>query len=225
MEQPGRRGVRVGGDARGRGARRLRAVARSLPRPPAAARGAAGRADGVAGDPAGADLRHHRAARADRHARRADPRLRRDAGAVHRVGAEELLRRRAGVDLRGGAPRRRDPGAHVLGDRAADHRPRPRRDGGLQPGGLLVRVLPGARAARLAGALHDAARAVQFPERLRHRLAPARRGELHRARPGDRRLRAAPTLLRRRPDRGRGKGIRCWTSTSSRTRTGIGSGT
>ena len=188
--------------ARGR-ARRLRAVARSLPGTPAAARRLARGADGVAGDPAGADLRHHRAAGSDRHAGGLDPGLRRDAGSVHRVGPEEFLRRRAAVDLRGGPPRRRDPRAHLLDDRAAGHRSRPGRHRGVQPGGVLVGVLPGAGAAGLAGALHHAARTVQLPERLRHRLAPARRGELRRAGAGDYRLRAAATLLRRRPHRRR----------------------
>ena len=63
----------------------------------------------------------------------------------------------------------------------------------------------GARAARLAGALHDAARALQLPERLRDRLAAARGRQLHRLVPVHRGLRPPAALLRRRPHRRRGQ--------------------
>ena len=46
-----------------------------------------------------------------------------------------------------------------------------------------------AGSARLAGALHHAAGTVQFSERLRYRLASARRRQLHRARAGHCRVR------------------------------------
>src|SRR5262249_11418951 len=78
---------------------------------------------------------------------------------------------------------------------------RRRRD--LQPRGLLVRVLPRARAARFTGALHDAARALQLPERVRDRLAAARRRQLPRARAGAGGVRVPPTILHRRPHRRR----------------------
>src|SRR5262249_56787862 len=55
----------------------------------------------------------------------------------------------------------------------------------------------------LAGAVHDAARAVHVPERLRDRLAAARCRQLHRPRAGHRRLRLPAALLRRRPHRRR----------------------
>ena len=55
---------------------------------------------------------------------------------------------------------------------------------------------------------HDAARPVQLSERLRDRLAAARRGELHRARAGASPAFVLPaTLLRRRPHRRRGQRV------------------
>src|SRR6185295_1170363 len=111
------------------------------------------------------------------------------------------------TDLRGGPPRRRVAGADAVDDRAADCRPGPGRDRDLQPGGLLVGVLACARAARLAGALHAAARTLQLPECVRSRLAAARGRELHRARARARSVRAASTVLRRRSDGGGGQGL------------------
>src|SRR5207302_275770 len=186
----------------------VRPVARAVPRSRAPPRGDASGAVALAGRAARADLSTRRAGVARRHALRPRARLRGDAGAVHHLGAEELLRRGAACPVRGGARRWRVAGAYALQDRSAGRVAGPRRGCDLQSGRILVRVLAGARAARLAGAFHDAARPVQFSKRVRNRLAAARGGQLHRPRAGDDRVRPASALLRRRPDGGRGQRLR-----------------
>ena len=134
------------------------------------------------------------------------PRLRGDPGAVHGVGAQELLRcacRRRSSKPRGSmAPR----ACARCGRSRCRWSRRALPPHHLQSGGILVGVRAGARAARFAVAVYDPDRRLQSSERLRNRVAARRRRQLHRPRADDGRLHLSPALLHRRSDGRRRKG-------------------